>query len=140
MSTRFVMTPVSFGATHAAAGLRDIARRVAHIHAVHVSRRELAGLEPRLLKDIGISARQAYDESARAPWDIEPAAPRRHGRDGGLGGGGGKLAALRMSLRMAMRRWRTRQRISGLDARTLRDIGVTYAEAEREANKGFWQR
>jgi uncharacterized protein YjiS (DUF1127 family) len=39
-----------------------------------------------------------------------------------------------------MRRWRTRQRISQLDQHTLRDIGVTYAEAEREANKGFWQR
>jgi uncharacterized protein YjiS (DUF1127 family) len=139
MSTRFVMTPASFGATHAAAGLRGFARQVAQIHAVHVSRRELADLEPRLLKDIGISARQAHDESARAPWDIKPAGPQRRGRDGGPEGGG-KLAALRMSFRMAMRRWRTRQRISGLDARTLRDIGVSYAEAEREANKAFWQR
>jgi uncharacterized protein YjiS (DUF1127 family) len=136
MSTRFVMTPASFGATHAAAGLREFARHVAHIHAVHVSRRELADLEPRLLEDIGISARQAHDEAARAPWDAKPVGPRRRGGDGGSA----KLAALRMSFRMAMRRWRTRQRISGLDARTLRDIGVSYAEAEHEANKAFWQR
>jgi uncharacterized protein YjiS (DUF1127 family) len=136
MTTRFVMTPASFGATHAATSLRDFARAVAHIHAVHVSRRDLVELEPRLLEDIGISQRQALTEGGRAPWDIKPAAPQR--RNGG--GGGDKLTALRTNLRAALRRWRTRQRISQLDQHALRDIGVTYAEAEREANKGFWQR
>jgi uncharacterized protein YjiS (DUF1127 family) len=134
MFTRFAMTPASYGATHAATGLRDLARVVARIHAVHVSRRDLAELEPRLLADIGVSQRQALNEAGRAPWDIRPAGPqRRHG-------GGGRLTALRTGLRAALRRWRTRQRISQLDQHALRDIGVTYAEAEREANKAFWQR
>jgi uncharacterized protein YjiS (DUF1127 family) len=137
MSTRFVMTPASFGATHAAAGLRDVARLVARIHAVHVSRRELTDIEPRLLEDVGISQRQALDESQRAPWDVKPAQPHR--RDHGHGGAA-KLAEFSKTFRAAMRRWRTRQRISQLDQHALRDIGVTYAEAEREANKGFWQR
>jgi uncharacterized protein YjiS (DUF1127 family) len=135
MATRFAMTPATFGATHAVAGLRDMARQVARIHAVHVSRRELAELEPRLMDDIGVSQRQALNEAGRAPWDVAPRTPRRGGA-----GMGKKLAALRTSFRMALRRWKTRQRIAGLDQHTLRDIGVTYAEAEREANKGFWQR
>ncbi len=79
MATRFVMTPASFGATQAVAGLRDMARQVARIHAVHVSRRELAELEPRLLEDIGVSHRRALDEAGRAPWDVTPSAPRRRG-------------------------------------------------------------
>jgi len=41
-----------------------------------------------------------------------------------------------------LREWRRRRRsrasLSRLDDRMLRDIGVTYAEAEREANKPFW--
>lgn len=37
------------------------------------------------------------------------------------------------------RRYRSRVAISGLDAHLLRDIGVTYAEAEQEANKPFWR-
>jgi uncharacterized protein YjiS (DUF1127 family) len=137
MFTRFAMTPASFGATHAATGLRDFARVVARIHAVHVSRRELAELDPRLLDDIGLSQRQALTEAGRAPWEIRPAAPQRRN---GSGGGNDRLTALRTGLRAAMRRWRTRQRISQLDQHALRDIGVTYAEAEREANKAFWQR
>ena len=135
MTTRFAMTPATFGATHAVAGLRDIARQVARIHAVHVSRRELAELEPRLLEDIGVSQRRALEEAGRAPWDVAPRTPRRSG-----GGAGAQLTGLRTSFRMALRRWKTRQRIAGLDQHTLRDIGVTYAEAEREANKAFWQR
>jgi uncharacterized protein YjiS (DUF1127 family) len=136
MATRFVMTPASFGATHAATGLRDFARTVARIHAVHVTRRDLVELEPRLLDDVGISQRQALNEAGRSPWDVRPVGPQR--RNGP--GVGDKLNQFRTSFRAAMRRWRTRQRISQLDQHTLRDIGVTYAEAEREANKGFWQR
>jgi uncharacterized protein YjiS (DUF1127 family) len=41
-------------------------------------------------------------------------------------------------LRAAWRRHRTRRCLAELDARTLKDIGVTYAEAEAEANKPFW--
>ncbi|HET8997827.1 MAG TPA: DUF1127 domain-containing protein [Acetobacteraceae bacterium] len=43
-------------------------------------------------------------------------------------------------LRAAWRRHRSRQQIARLDAQTLRDIGVSYAEAENEANKPFWRR
>ncbi len=141
MSTRFVMTPATYGAGQAAAGLRDVVRRVARFHAVHISRRDLADLDPRLLADIGITAREALTEAGRAPWDVGPV--RRgggNGRSTSSGHTGGKLAALGTSFRSALRRWRTRQRISDLDQHALRDIGVTYAEAEREANKAFWQR
>jgi uncharacterized protein YjiS (DUF1127 family) len=139
MTTRFAMTPASFAASHAASGLRDALRLIAHVHAVHVSRRELADMEQHLLDDIGISARQALNEAGRAPWDIRPAAPQRRGGSN-PGQGGNTLAVLRTTMRMAFRRWRTRQRISQLDQHALRDIGVSYAEAEREANKAFWQR
>ncbi|MEJ0015334.1 MAG: DUF1127 domain-containing protein [Acetobacteraceae bacterium] len=42
-------------------------------------------------------------------------------------------------MRGAWRRYRTRQRISELDSFMLKDIGVTFADAEREANKPFWR-
>jgi uncharacterized protein YjiS (DUF1127 family) len=35
-------------------------------------------------------------------------------------------------------RWRQRQALLELDDRLLRDIGITRAEAIREARKGFW--
>ncbi len=37
------------------------------------------------------------------------------------------------------RRWQQRQHLAGLDAHLLRDIGVTHAEAIREAGKPFWR-
>ncbi|MEO9189072.1 MAG: DUF1127 domain-containing protein [Acetobacteraceae bacterium] len=40
---------------------------------------------------------------------------------------------------LAWRRYRSRLAIARLDGHLLRDIGVTYAEAEHEANKPFWQ-
>jgi uncharacterized protein YjiS (DUF1127 family) len=42
-------------------------------------------------------------------------------------------------MQAAWRRYRSRRRIADLDSHALRDIGVTYAEAEAEANKAFWQ-
>jgi uncharacterized protein YjiS (DUF1127 family) len=36
------------------------------------------------------------------------------------------------------RRHRSRTSLSELNDRMLKDIGVTYAEAEHEANKPFW--
>ncbi|HJS86451.1 MAG TPA: DUF1127 domain-containing protein [Acetobacteraceae bacterium] len=39
----------------------------------------------------------------------------------------------------AWRRHRSRQSLAQLDARLLRDIGVTFAEAEEEMNKPFWR-
>jgi uncharacterized protein YjiS (DUF1127 family) len=42
-------------------------------------------------------------------------------------------------VRAAWRRYRTRQRIAELDGHMLKDIGVSYADAEAEANKPFWR-
>ena len=42
-------------------------------------------------------------------------------------------------IRSAWRRYRSRQRIAQLDSHLLKDIGVTFAEAEAEANKPFWR-
>lgn len=42
-------------------------------------------------------------------------------------------------LAAAYRRHRSRQLLAAMDAHLLKDIGVTYAEAEAEANKRFWQ-
>lgn len=56
-----------------------------------------------------------------APW------PRSPGR-----------SKLRTVLQAAWRRQRTRRYLAGLDAHALKDIGVSYAEAEAEANKPFW--
>ena len=35
-------------------------------------------------------------------------------------------------------RYRTRRCLAALDAQILKDIGISYAEAEAEANKPFW--
>jgi uncharacterized protein YjiS (DUF1127 family) len=40
----------------------------------------------------------------------------------------------------AWRRYRTRQLLAGFDAHMLKDIGVSFAEAEHEVNKPFWVR
>ena len=42
-------------------------------------------------------------------------------------------------IRAAWRRYRSRQRIAQLDGHMLKDIGVSFAEAEAEANKPFWR-
>jgi len=42
------------------------------------------------------------------------------------------------AIRAAVRRQRTRRAIAGLNRFLLKDIGVSYAEAEAEANKPFW--
>ena len=39
----------------------------------------------------------------------------------------------------AWRRYRSRQCITELDSHLLKDIGVTFADAEAEANKPFWR-
>jgi uncharacterized protein YjiS (DUF1127 family) len=45
---------------------------------------------------------------------------------------------VRERLRNAWRRHRTRQCLVELNAYLLKDIGVSFAEAEAEANKPFW--
>lgn len=60
-------------------------------------------------------------------------APRPHRHAGAAYG------AARHWLAAAWRRHRSRQFIAQLDPHMLRDIGVTYAEAEHEANRPFWR-
>ena len=43
------------------------------------------------------------------------------------------------TIHSALRRYRSRQRITELDHHLLKDIGVSFAEAETEANKPFWR-
>jgi uncharacterized protein YjiS (DUF1127 family) len=47
--------------------------------------------------------------------------------------------SFRARIRAVWRRYRSRQRIADLDGHLLKDIGVSFAEAETEANKRFWQ-
>ena len=42
-------------------------------------------------------------------------------------------------MRAAWRRHRSRQQITQLDAHMLKDSGVSFSEAEAEANKPFWR-
>jgi uncharacterized protein YjiS (DUF1127 family) len=42
-------------------------------------------------------------------------------------------------LRATWIRRRSRQRVARLDQRMLKDIGISFAEAEAEANKPFWR-
>lgn len=51
---------------------------------------------------------------------------------------GAALARLRGSIGAAWRRIRSRRALARLDAALLKDIGVSFAEAEQEANKPFW--
>jgi uncharacterized protein YjiS (DUF1127 family) len=51
----------------------------------------------------------------------------------------GRLVALRSAIGTAWRHHSTRKRIAYLDPHDLKDIGVSYAEAEAEANKPFWR-
>ena len=45
----------------------------------------------------------------------------------------------RSALRAAWRRGRTRRRIAQLDSHLLKDLGISFADAEAEANKPFWR-
>lgn len=47
-------------------------------------------------------------------------------------------ASVRAMLRAAWRRHQTRRYLSSLDPYLLKDIGITYADAEAELNKPFW--
>ncbi|MDB5381641.1 MAG: hypothetical protein JWO26_1273 [Rhodospirillales bacterium] len=53
--------------------LRAFARLVAAAYRAGVTRRELAGMDDRMLRDIGITRYDALREAARKPWDQAPA-------------------------------------------------------------------
>lgn len=83
-----------------------------------------------------------WPEKRQLPADAldQGALPRVLRRGGGRMPGGPERANDDMGwVRTAWRRYRSRHRIARLDGQALRDIGVTYAEAEAEANKPFWR-
>lgn len=91
---------------------------------------------------LSVLARQPdSSESAQRQLDHDgmdhPARPEVSGRSPGHPGG--RSGGTETFLRTLWRRYRSRQRIALLDAQALRDIGVSFAEAEAEANKPFWR-
>src|SRR4051812_2326104 len=70
------------------------------------SRALLREMEPRLLRDIGITRSDALAEASRAWWDIDSP-------------DGGQL----WSARAMLRRWHGRSLLRRLDARGIRDLG-----------------
>ena len=91
-----------------------------------VRRREVTGLGKRPSDDVRLDHAPFRVPVGRLPWNGgRPPVPRG-------------VASLRSRLRTGWRRYRSRQRIAALDAHALKDIGVTHAEAEAEANKPFW--
>jgi len=94
------------------------------------TRRELVELDDRMLADIGVTRAVARDEIERLPWDDRP---RRRQPSHAT-----RVTVWQHAAAM-WQRHRSRQRIAGLDADMLKDIGVSFAEAEAEANKPFWR-
>jgi uncharacterized protein YjiS (DUF1127 family) len=116
----------------------DLARNALHAttraanHAWRnaVTRRDLAELDDRMLADIGVTRAVIRAEMDRFPWD---GGSRRHQprRDPG--------PSVWQRAWTMWQRHRSRLRIGQLDADTLKDIGVSFTEAEAEANKPFWR-
>jgi uncharacterized protein YjiS (DUF1127 family) len=95
-----------------------------------VTRRELAELDDRMLADIGITRSVAVAEMDRLPWDDSPHQRPPHR---------GVRRSIWQRAGVLWQRHRSRQRIGELDAYMLKDIGVSFSEAEAEANKPFWR-
>lgn len=92
-----------------------------------------AGLSPGPVAVPPLFPRHAYEEH-RKPWHSATSGGQsswRKVRSHGVG--------VRAWIAEALRRRRSRQAISALDTFLLKDIGVSYAEAEYEANKPFWR-
>jgi uncharacterized protein YjiS (DUF1127 family) len=112
------------------AGWRALVRMAKHAWRNAVTRRELAGLDDRMLADIGLARGQALREADRFPWDDWPR-PQRPQR--------ASAPSVWKRVDTMWQRGRSRRRIAQLDATQLKDIGVTFADAEAEANKPFWK-
>jgi uncharacterized protein YjiS (DUF1127 family) len=69
-------------------------------------------------------------------WQQPHAPGRQHDAVGALSDAGHRIIA---TLREWHRRARERAELSSLDDRTLKDIGLTRADAEFLANKPFWR-
>jgi uncharacterized protein YjiS (DUF1127 family) len=113
----------------ARAALRTLARAANRAWRNAVTRRELVELDDRMLADIGVTRAAVLAEMDRFPWDGRP---RRHQPRPAVGPSVWKRAGI------LWQRHRSRQRIAELDADMLKDIGVSFSEAEAEANKPFW--
>jgi uncharacterized protein YjiS (DUF1127 family) len=112
------------------AGLRVLARATTQAWRNAVSRRELASLDDRMLADIGLTRGDALREADRLPWEAGP-----HRQQPARAAG----PSVWRRVEDMWQRHRTRQRIAQLDGSMLKDIGVSYADAEAEANKPFWR-
>jgi uncharacterized protein YjiS (DUF1127 family) len=114
----------------ARAALRTLARAANRAWRNAVTRREMADLDDRMLADIGVTRGAVLAEKDRFPWDDRPRSrqPRR-----AIGPSVWQRAGV------MWQRHRSRQRIARLDADMLKDIGVSFTEAEAEANKPFWR-
>jgi uncharacterized protein YjiS (DUF1127 family) len=149
MATQFLSAFGTFG-TRAWRGVSARAAAMVALRTVQ-TRAELAELSPRLLADIGLSPADARAEHARAPWDLGPSdiGPRDAGpwNLGRTSPGRNRqrrtfpapMTGVAAQLQEAWRRHRTRRLLAELDSASLRDIGVSRAQAEREANKPFWR-
>ena len=109
---------------------RPLARAANRAWRNAVTRRELAGLDDHMLADIGVTRAAVLAEMDRFPWDDSPRR-RQPRRDAG--------PSIWQRAGTMWQRHRSRQRIAELDAQALKDIGVSFAEAETEANKPFWR-
>ena len=109
---------------------RVVARVASRVWRNAVTRRELTDLDDRMLADIGLTRGDVLAEMDRFPWDSSPRGhqPRR---DTG--------SSIWQRASTMWQRHQSRGRIAMLDAETLKDIGVSFAEAEAEANKPFWR-
>jgi uncharacterized protein YjiS (DUF1127 family) len=112
------------------AALRSVARVANGAWRNAVTRRELVELDDRMLADIGVTRSAVLREMDRFPWDAS--SPRRQlKREPG--------PSVWERVDVMWERHRSRQRIAQLDAFALKDIGISYTEAEVEANKPFWR-
>lgn len=116
--------------TNPRAGWRALVRSANRAWRNAVTRRELAELDDRMLADIGLARSHALREADRLPWDNWPR-PERPQR--------ASAPSVWQRVDTMLQRRRSRRRITQLDAAHLKDIGVTFAEAEAEANKPFWK-
>jgi uncharacterized protein YjiS (DUF1127 family) len=90
------------------------------------ARQALPELTVRELADIGVSSAAALAEAARLPWDTSTG-PRRY------------QSGVINAIQSAWQRARTRRLLSRLQARELRDFGVSPSDAQMEATKPFWR-
>jgi uncharacterized protein YjiS (DUF1127 family) len=109
---------------------RPLARAANRAWRNAVTRRELAELDDRMLADIGVTRGAVLAEMDRFPWDDGPRR-RQPRRDAG--------PSMWQRAGAMWQRHRSRQRIAELDVQALKDIGVSFTEAEAEANKPFWR-